>query len=114
MSGDVNLEVVAETEIVELDPETEIERLAALGPIAYEAERKAVAKVLNFRPGKLDDLVEGARKENGDGDDGNDLGLFDPEPWPDEVNGAVLLDNIVADIRCYIVMSGNQQQWNEQ
>ena len=49
MSGDVNLEAVAETEVVELDPVTEIARLAGLDPGAYEAERKDIAKALDFR-----------------------------------------------------------------
>ena len=104
MSGDVNLEAVAETETVELDPATEIERLAALAPFAYEAERQTAAEALGVRVSVLDRMVNAARKEVVGNDDG-DLGLFDPEPWPDEVDGPRLLADIVDDIRRYIVMS---------
>jgi len=102
MSGDVNLDAVAETEIVELDPEGEIARLAELSMVAYEVERNQVANSLGFRPGQLDKMVKAARKNGGQEESPvNPL----PEPWPDEVDGARLLDDLVRDIRRYMVMS---------
>ena len=104
MSGDVNLEVVAETEIVELDPATEIERLAALDPISYEAERKKMPDALGIRASVLDELVKAKRQENGIDGDGDNLGLFEPEPWTHTVDGAALLNGIVCDLCRYMVM----------
>ena len=104
MSGDVNLDAVAETEIVELDPTAEIERLAVLDLVAYETERKKMIDTLGIRASVLDKLVKAARQENSIDGDGDDLGLFEPEPWTHTVDGAALLTDIVGDLCRYMVM----------
>ncbi len=78
-----------------------IQRLAALPIHEYEHCRKAEAKRLDMRKGVLDNEVKSARPKD---EKGNDLGLFDPEPWSEEVDGDDLLDRIVTGLRQYVVM----------
>ena len=79
-----------------------IERLAALPPLEYARVRKDEAKRLGITPIKaLDNAVTAARDN---GQDENDLGLFEPEPWPEQVDGADLLDRVVGALRRYVVM----------
>ncbi len=78
--------------------EHELARLAALQPLQYERERKAAAELLEIRAGVLDKIVKARRSEGKEG------GLFleDPDPWPDDVNGAELLDEITAAVRRHV------------
>jgi putative DNA primase/helicase len=78
-----------------------IQRLAALPTHEYERCRKAEAKRLDMRVAVLDKNVRSARPKD---DEGNDLGLFEPEPWPEEVDGDDLVDRIVAGLRRHVVM----------
>ena len=78
-----------------------IQRLAALPIHEYERCRKAEAKGLGMRASVLDKEVKSARPRD---DEGNDLGLFDPEPWPEEVDGDDLLDRIVGALCRHVVM----------
>lgn len=78
----------------------ELARLAALDTLAYERERKEAAETLGFRVTILDSLVEALRKTEQPGS-GN-LFLEDPEPWPDPVGGAELLDELCAAARRYV------------
>ena len=73
-----------------------IQRLAALSTLEYEQCRKAEAKRLNMRTSVLDKEVSSARPKD---DKGNDLGLVDPEPWSEEVDGDDLLARIIHDGR---------------
>src|SRR5262245_38921398 len=78
-------------------PETREEtvaRLAAMRPLQYEQVRDAEAKRLKARVGILDEEVKKARDQTGaEVSDGSDF-LIDPEPWPEPVNLAGLLDAI--------------------
>src|SRR5438132_11534526 len=78
--------------------EAEITRLAALSAVAYEQERKEAAQQLHCRVSVLDKLVAEARGGVGDTLAGHALNLPEPEPWPEQVDGAALLDSIVAAI----------------
>ncbi len=78
-----------------------IQRLAALPIHEYERCRKAEAKRLNMRTSVLDKEVKSARPRD---DEGNDLGLIEPEPWPEEVDGDDLLDRIVGGLCRHVVM----------
>ena len=78
-----------------------IRRLAELPCAEYERVRKAEAKRLNMRVSVLDCEVDASRKN---GQDENDLGLFEPELWPEEVDGDDLLDRIVRAICRHVVM----------
>jgi hypothetical protein len=86
----------------ELPPETDDEalaRLAKLPLLEYERARASEATRLGLRATILDRLVAAAR-----GDDGGDAGGGDkqgraltlpaPEPWPQRVDGAVLLERL--------------------
>ncbi len=78
-----------------------IKRLAELPSMEYERCRKEEAKRLGIRTTVLDREVKVARPR---AEEDNDLGLFDPEPWPEEVDGDDLLDRIVGALRTYVVM----------
>ncbi len=81
------------------------EELAKLDLVGYDRRREAEAKRLKIRVGTLDQEVA---KRRPDGDDGkgatNDLGLFEPEPWPDSVVGADLLDRLVGGLCRHVVL----------
>lgn len=92
---------------IELQPDadSEISRLAQLGKLEYERERKAAAKRLNIRAPVLDSLVAAERGEvDDDSKQGRALSLPEPEPWPAPVNGAELLDTLAVSIRGHVVM----------
>ena len=90
--------------------ETEIVRLAKLSAIKYEQERKAAAEALGLRASILDRLVQGERARLGlDGDDdtgmqGRAISFAEPEPWPEPVDGAALLDEISKAIGAHVIM----------
>ena len=78
-----------------------IQRLAVLSTLEYERCRKDEAKRLNMRASVLDKEVNSARPRD---DAGNDLGLIEPEPWPEEIDGAGLLDRMVGGLCRHVVM----------
>jgi putative DNA primase/helicase len=90
------------------DPVAAIERLAKLTAIEYEQQRKNAAEKLNVRASILDRLVEGERARlNPNADDGRQghaVSFPEPQPWPDPVDGAALLDEIATTIRRHVVM----------
>jgi hypothetical protein len=86
----------------------EIVRLARLPYMQYERERKESAKRLNARTSKLDDLVQSLRppvKDNDDGLQGGAVTFAEPDPWPDPVDGAQLLNMIAYAVRRYVVLN---------
>jgi putative DNA primase/helicase len=84
--------------------EETVTRLAALRPLEYDQLRKTEAERLGVRIGTLDEEVEKARGQAGaEVSDAADF-LIDPEPWPDPVNAARLLDNIADVARAYLVL----------
>ena len=92
-------------EVEQPDAKTEISRLAGLGKLEYEGERKRVAKLLHFRTPALDHLVAAERDQVDDGNrQGRALRLPEPEPWPEPVNGADVLTSASTIIRQYVVM----------
>jgi putative DNA primase/helicase len=87
------------------DAESEVSRLAQLGRLDYECERKAAAKRLKVRASALDRLVSAERDQCDDGSkQGRALNLPEPEPWSESVNGAELLNALAASIRGHVVM----------
>src|SRR5262245_22251052 len=92
---------------IELQPDAqgEISRLAKLGRLEYEHERKDAAKRICVRAPALDHLVAAERDQFDDrSKQGRALSLPEPEPWPEPVNGAALLDALAASIRGHVVM----------
>jgi putative DNA primase/helicase len=86
---------------------TEIARLAALPPVAYDREREAAAERLECRVSTLDRAVatERALTEAAKPDGhGRPLDLREPEPWPDPVDGPELLSTIANAIHKYLVI----------
>jgi putative DNA primase/helicase len=95
-------ETMATAEGYEESLEATVVRLATLPEIEYAARwRKQEAKRLDVPVSLLDKEVKAAREP---GQDENDLGLFEPEPWPEEVDGDDLLSRITAAICRYVVM----------
>src|SRR5208337_1621317 len=88
------------------EPQATFARLAALSLVDYDRGRVAEAEKLGVRLGTLDDEVEKFRLQ---GDDacaaGRALSLVSPEPWPDPIDGAVLIGAIVETINHYVALS---------
>ncbi len=101
MSSPEITDIVNDAETVAETYFESIKRLAALPTHEYERCRKDEAKRLEMRASVLDNEVKSARPKD---EKGNDLGLFDPAPWPEDVDGDDLLDRIVAGLRQYVVM----------
>lgn len=86
----------------ELSPDAEIFRLAALNRVAYDQARVSVAKTLGIRVSTLDEEVAKLRVP---ADRAEASGVFDePEPWPDPVDAAAILDEVVATICRFCVL----------
>lgn len=81
-----------------------IEQLARLPALDYERARTAAAEKLQVRTSILDRLVTAARGTNGEAAQGSALQFEEIEPWPFEVDGAQLLDDLAASARRYIVL----------
>jgi putative DNA primase/helicase len=81
-----------------------IARLAALSAVQYEQQRKEAAEKLGLRASILDRLVQAERPED-ESKQGRAIAFPEPEPWPEPINGALLLDNIAKTIRSCVVMS---------
>lgn len=83
-----------------------IKELAALSPMDYDKQREVKAKELGVRVGTLDKEVATARGES-DTDtkgQGRKVELYQPEPWPEPINGDECLDEARAAIMKYMVM----------
>ncbi|MEL0027748.1 MAG: DUF3631 domain-containing protein, partial [Perlucidibaca sp.] len=88
--------------------EAMIARLAGLSDLAYYRVRKTSAEALGITIGDLDKLVTKERKrqaaEAEATSEGGSSVLFDEvEPWPEPVDGSVLLDELVATIRRFVI-----------
>ena len=85
--------------------DAEIAHLAALSSLAYEQARKMAAGKLNVRASALDRIVKAARGETAGGGakQGQALDLADHEPWPEQVDGAQMLDDIAGEMTRYVI-----------
>jgi putative DNA primase/helicase len=85
-----------------------VERLSHLPPHAYDTVRDFHAEEHGIRVATLDKAVVKRRKKLGvetDEKQGRALNLPEPEPWPEPVNGAELLEDISAAVRRYVVLA---------
>ncbi len=101
--GRIELQDSLDSNAINNDVATEIQRLSGLPTIQYERERKAAADRLGMRTSALDAAVKTARPQDSKGQ-GRAFDLLSIEPWPAEVNGAELLDEISSAILRHIVM----------
>ena len=79
-----------------------VQRLAALDPLDYEKSRDAEAKHLSVRVGVLDKQVSKARHAQAD-DDGRAMKFPTVALWPVPVNGAALLNELLATVQRFVV-----------
>jgi len=102
---DVKRIMDAASEVV-LNDADEIAHLAKLPPLEYERERKKAAERLSIeRISTLDAIVEGRReKPQATQGQGRALSLPELEPWHEPVDGATLLEELVAAILRYVIM----------
>jgi putative DNA primase/helicase len=89
------------------DATTEIERLSKLNYFEFERARKQEAKKLGIRATALDKFV--AEKRPPKDKDKTSLGIFDPAPWPDPVDGADLLDEIYRLVERFLICTENER-----
>jgi hypothetical protein len=87
----------------------EIERLARLSRIEYDRVREAMAGELEVRVSTLDEEVKAVRQRLGfdkeeTGLQGQPLTFLDSEPWPEPIDGAKLLDELVGVFKKYLVL----------
>jgi putative DNA primase/helicase len=91
----------------EPDDDAKLTRLAKLPLLDYERARKEAAEALGMRASMLDRVVEMKRKELGcnsdDGKQGRPIELVNPEPWPEPVDGADILDEIEAALKRFVI-----------
>lgn len=82
-----------------------INRLAALDPIEYDQCRQAEAENLGIRTSTLDIEVRSARIAQNDSDQeqGRVLSMDTPEPWPEPVDAAQVLDEVHAMLGRFVV-----------
>jgi hypothetical protein len=85
-------------------PKLEIKRLARLSAVQYERERKPAAERLGIRSAILDRLVQAERPNDDSGKQGRPVSFAEPEPWPDPVGGAGLLDAVAEAVSRYVVL----------
>ncbi len=88
----------------------ELDRLARLAPLDYDQSRQETAGKLKVRLRTLDEEVERRRRELGysapdRAGNGRELRLRTPEPHPEPVVGSVLLAELTATLRRYLVLS---------
>lgn len=69
-----------------------------------EAARRALENKKLYRPAELIDAAFGSSSTGAGGTREGGLDLAAPEPWPEAVEGTVLLDQIAAALRRYVVM----------
>jgi hypothetical protein len=92
-----------------IDVDAELERLAQLSAWDFERSCAATAKALGVNLGFLRSAVKAKRAELGlnakdDGKQGRAVAYDDPEPWPEPVDGAQLLDDLAASASRFIVL----------
>lgn len=113
MSDDkaADLEAVTNTEVAqppEPQPEQDtsaVNRLSKLSPLEYARIRKAEAQCLGVDASALDKEVSRARKNGAASTSQGEIVLFnDPEPWPESVDGAALLDEMAVIFTRFLVL----------
>jgi putative DNA primase/helicase len=93
------------------DQIVELERLAALDPIGYEAVRIEAAKQLGFRASILDREVATTRRvlgleiNSGEDGQGRPVKIVDVLPWHEPVDGDFIASTLAAAVKTYAVLA---------
>lgn len=88
-----------------MERENTVRELATLPPLEYDVRRKQEAKRLAIRVRTLDaevDILRGSGRGTKTG--GGGLHLAEVEPWPEAVDGAIVLDELAALFVRYLVL----------
>lgn len=85
-------------------PEEVVKHLAGLSPLEYDKVRESTAEAMGVRVTTLDKEVAKVRKVAEVEAEGGKLTITDPEPWPEPVDGAELLNDMTAIVRRYCVL----------
>ena len=94
-----------DADVLDMDEDVEIRRLAKLPTIEYDRQRKVAAASLGIGVRALDAAVKEAGAEDKiTTGQGRPLELPAIEPWPTPVDGAALLDDIRNSVRKYLVL----------
>ena len=96
-----------------IDKVNEILKLSRLSMVAYDAERKEAAIRLGIRRSTLDEIVGRlcSRMTLNDDDENKQGTRFEFttfEPWPDVVDGATLIADMMAAIRSHVILATHQ------
>ena len=83
--------------------EAMLAELAALSPVEYDQRREKARKRLGVRVTTLDAEVAKRRPATESDTDTTDL-FSDPDPWPDPVDGAAMLDALATSFTRYVVL----------
>lgn len=111
LDGRCSLDKQADEQRQEIERETPdlaVLRLAQLSPLAYDQVREREAEALGVRVSTLDKEVAKQRTDGKDNPQGRAIELYEPEPWPEPVDGAVVLDEARQAIRRYVVLTDEQ------
>jgi Protein of unknown function (DUF3631) len=81
-----------------------IRELAALPPLEYERIRLKIATDLGIRVSILDAEVKKMRERGQGPTSASALIIPDAEPWPEPVDGAALLDELIATFNRFLVL----------
>ena len=103
-------DVVALLDAAQTDPGAPFEpaavamlsKLRAEGPANWQRARSMLKAIDGVMIGDLDRMTAPAGGENGDGKQGRPIEWNDPEPWPEPVAGAALLNEIASFIARYV------------
>jgi putative DNA primase/helicase len=102
-----NLGYKTEAEKEQSEIDAEVDRLARLSPGLYDRQREKAAKRLQIRVSTLDGYVSKRREELSPKTGGTSV-LFPEDPvWEDPVDGAELLDKVVATLERFSVLPDN-------
>src|SRR5262245_15751315 len=78
-----------------------LDSLSRLSPVEYDQKRIAVAERIGIRVSTLDEEVEKRKTKTGDH---SETILSEPEPWPSEIAGSELLDQVERIFNLYVIL----------
>ncbi|MGV7222964.1 MAG: DUF3631 domain-containing protein [Nitrospinales bacterium] len=100
-----SLDALVEDQNSRSDIEQTVIKLSALSPLEYDQVREKEAKEMGVRAGTLDKEVAKARNEDEKSAKGREIHLYEPEPWPNPVDGAAAITEAANHIKRHMIMS---------